>query len=53
MSEDPACVEAHQGNALDESLVVSSKGGLANAFVYVKSELEGKTFAMLSTPVAI
>ena len=53
MSGDPACVEAHHGNALDESLVVSSRGGLANAFVYVKSGLEGKTFATPSTPVAI
>ena len=39
MSGDPACVEAHRGNALDESLVVSSTGGLANAFVYAKSGL--------------
>src|SRR5437588_11259319 len=53
MSGDPACVEAHHGNALDESLVVSSRGGLANAFVYEKSGLEGKTFAAPSTPVAI
>ena len=37
MSEEPACVEAHHGKAYDESLVVSKKGGLANAFVYVKS----------------
>ena len=37
MSGDPACVEAHHGNALDESLIVSSKGGLAKAFVYAKS----------------
>ena len=53
MSGDPACVETHHGNALDESLVVSSKGGLANAFVYVKSGLEGKAFATPPTPVAI
>jgi len=53
MSGDPACVEAHHGNALAESLVVSSRGGLANAFVYVKSGLEGKIFATPSTPVAI
>jgi Carboxypeptidase regulatory-like domain len=53
MSGDPACVEAHRGKALDESLVVSSKGGLANAFVCVKSGLEGKNFATPSTPVAI
>jgi hypothetical protein len=53
MSGDSACVQAHHGNALDEFLVVSSKGGLANAFVYVKSGLEGQTFATPSTPVAI
>jgi hypothetical protein len=53
MSGDPACVEAHHGNALDEALVVSSKGGLANAFVYVKSGVGGKTFATPSAPVAI
>ena len=47
------CVETHHRNALDESLVVSSKGGLANAFTYVKSRLEGKTVATPSTPVAI
>jgi len=53
MSGDPACVEAHHEKALDESLVVSTNGGLANAFVYVKSGLEGKTFATPSTSVAI
>ncbi len=53
LNGDPACVEAHHGNALAESLVVSSRGGLANAFVYVKSGLEVKTFATPSTPVAI
>ena len=53
MSEEPACVEAHHGKAYDESLVVSKSGGLANAFVYVKSGLEGKTFAIPSTPVTI
>jgi len=53
MSEDPACVEAHQGKAFDESLIVSPKGGLANAFVYVKAGLEGKRFETASTPVVI
>jgi Polysaccharide lyase family 4, domain II len=37
MSEEPACVEAHHGRAYDESLVVSKRDALANAFVYVKS----------------
>jgi plastocyanin len=53
MSEEPACVEAHHGKAYDESLVVSKSGALANAFVYVKSGLEGKTFALPATPVTI
>jgi plastocyanin len=53
MSEEPACVEAHHGKAYDESLVVNRKGALANAFVYVKSGLEGKTFEIPATPVTI
>jgi hypothetical protein len=53
MSEEPACVEAHHGKAYDESLVVSKTGGLANAFVYIKSGLEGKTFPVPATPVTI
>jgi hypothetical protein len=53
MSEEPACVEAHHGKAHDESLVVSKSGALANAFIYVKGGLEGKTFEIPATPVTI
>ena len=53
MSEDPACVEAHHGKAYDESLIVSPKGALGNAFIYVKSGLEGKNFEVPKTPVTI
>ena len=53
MSEDPACVAAHKGKPYDESLVTSSRGGLANAFIWVKSGLEGKRFEVPSTPVTI
>ena len=53
MSEDPACVEAHHGKAYDKSLVVGSKGALANAFIYIKKGLEGKAFAVPVTPVVI
>jgi hypothetical protein len=53
MSEEPACVEAHHGKAYDESLVVNRKGALANAFIYVKSGLEGKTFETPADPVTI
>jgi plastocyanin len=53
MSDDPACVEAHHGKAYDQSLVVSSKGDLANAFIYIKSGLEDKRFETPSTPVIV
>jgi len=53
MSNEPACVEAHKGKAHDESLVVSHRGDLANAFVYVKSGLQGKRFETPATPVVI
>ena len=53
MSEEPACVTAHKGKAYDQSLIVSRSGALGNAFVYVKSGLEGKTFAAPATPVTI
>jgi len=53
MSEDPACVAAHHGKAVDESLVVSPNRALANAFIYVKAGLEGKRFETPSTPVTI
>lgn len=53
MSEDPACVAAHQGKAVDESLVLSPNGALANAFIYVKAGLEGKHFETPSAAVII
>ena len=53
MSSDPACVAAHKGKAFDESLVVGSKGGLGNAFVYISSGLESKRFAVPTAAVTI
>jgi carboxypeptidase family protein len=53
MSNDPACVEAHHGKAVDESLLVSPKGDLADVFVYIKRGLEDKKFEAPSTPVVI
>jgi plastocyanin len=53
MSEEPACVEAHKGKAYNESLVVNRKGELANAFIYIKTGLEGKTFEVPRDPVTI
>lgn len=53
MSSDPACVAAHKGRAYDESLVVSGKGELGNAFVYIEKGLGDRRFAVPSTPVTI
>lgn len=53
MSEDPACVSAHHGKAVDQSLVTGPDHALANAFIYIKSGLEGKTFEVPSEPVVI
>jgi plastocyanin len=53
MSSEPACVKAHRGKAYDESLMVSPGGGLANAFIYIKSGLEGKRFDASALPVTI
>jgi plastocyanin len=53
MSGDPACAAAHHGSAYDESVVVNTNGTLANAFVYIKSGLEGKKFEVPTAPVVI
>jgi len=53
MSGDPACVAAHKGKAYDESLVLNTNGAIANAFIYVKTGLEGKNFEVPATPVTI
>ncbi len=53
MSGDPACVEAHHGKALVESVVVNPNGTLANVFIYIKSGLEGKTFEVPATPITL
>ena len=53
MSSDPACVDAHKGKAYDESLLVSPSGSVGNAFVYIKSGLAGKHFAIPAQPVVI
>jgi hypothetical protein len=53
MSGDPACVEAHHGTAYEETVVVNPNGTLANAFIYIKSGLEGKVFEVPSAPATI
>ena len=53
MSGDPACAELHKRWISDESLLVNSKGFVANAFVYIDRGLENKTFAIPQQPVVI
>jgi hypothetical protein len=53
ITSDPACVEAHKGKPVDESLVVNPNGTVANVFVYIKSGLEGKVFEPSATPGTI
>jgi plastocyanin len=47
-------MQANQGKTVyDEPVVVGKDGGLANAFVYVKTGLEGKKFEPSKEPVKI
>jgi plastocyanin len=53
MSGDPACVGANKGKVYEDSVVLGKQNTVANAFLYIKSGLEGKTFAVPSTAVTI
>ena len=54
MDAEAACVKAHAGKPVyEETVVVGKDGGLANAFVYIKTGLEGKTFEPSPAPVML
>jgi plastocyanin len=54
MESDAGCQKAHAGNpAYDEPVMVGKHGGLENAFVYIKSGLEGKKFEPSTQPVVL
>jgi len=53
VSSDPACAAVHLSKVHDDSLILGKQGQVANAFLYIKSGLEGKTFSVPSTPVTI
>ncbi len=54
MDTDADCEQANRGRPVyDTSMIVGTSGGLANAFVYVMSGLEGKTFEPVKEPVLI
>lgn len=47
LDADPACAKLHAGGR------IAHDNGLANVFVYLKTGLEGKTFALPAEPVVI
>jgi len=53
MDEDPQCEKLHKTAVYDTSLELGRKGALGNAFVYIKTGLEGKKFEPPSDPVVI
>lgn len=53
MNADPSCAAANSSPVYTEEAVVSPEGGLKNVFVYVKTGLEGKTFPVPQTSVAL
>jgi hypothetical protein len=53
MDEDPQCEKLHKSPVYDTTVQVDRRGALANAFVYIKSGLEGKKFEPPSDPVVI
>jgi hypothetical protein len=53
MDADAFCAAQHKEAVYPEMVVANSNGTLRNVFVYVKSGLEGKTFAVPDQPVTI
>jgi len=53
MEAEPTCKEQYPDGVTTEKVVVNDNGTLANVFVYVKSGLEGKTFAAPSEPAVL
>jgi hypothetical protein len=53
MDADAVCAAAHSGPVYPEAVLANDNGTLRNVFVYVKSGLEGKTFAVPTTSVML
>jgi plastocyanin len=54
MSSDPSCVTGAGQKPLDTAVLVAADGGIQNAFVYIKTGLDGAyTFETPSTPVVL
>lgn len=53
MDADAVCAAKHSGPVYPEIVVANDNGTLRNVFVYVKTGLEGKTFAVPDQPVVL
>ncbi len=53
MAADPFCAANAGSGAVVEDLIVNANGTLRNAFVYIKTGLEGKSFPAPSTPAVL
>ncbi len=53
MESEQACQELHKTPVVHEAVETGRNGALANAFVYIKAGLEGKTFAPPETAVVL
>jgi hypothetical protein len=53
MDADAVCAAKHSGPVYPETVVVNGNGTLRNVFVYVKTGLAGKTFAVPDQPVEL
>jgi hypothetical protein len=53
MDAEPACAGAYSEGPFDEKVMVSDDGSLANAFIYVKTGLEGMNFPAPSEPAVL
>src|SRR5580658_2379693 len=51
MDEDPLCAKLHKTAVYDDAVEAGRKGALVNAFVYIKTGLEGKKFEPPADPV--
>ena len=53
MDADAVCAAKHSGPVYPETVTVNTNGTLRNVFVYVKTGLEGKNFAVPDQPVTL
>ena len=53
MAADPNCARLHEGAVMTEFVITDMEGGLQNAFVYLKSGLEGMRFPTPTEPMTL